>query len=202
MDTLGMHWTPYFSPTQRLFVSWQQGLVASLGAVMGVGFVIFLLYNPVKEDTVHHTAVVASEALCDIRLRARAMELSKDVVDNVLNDPKTLELVVAIAVKLLAQEDIKIAISSLLQSLFEDHYTQEITKKFVLKILRDPWIMEQIHVIAKEQTLQIIETKEVKDALIKLITESSGKMLDNIEVQHVAARAIRKSFIQAINPLR
>ncbi|CCW59860.1 unnamed protein product [Phytomonas sp. EM1] len=168
---------------------------------MGIGFVAFLLYAPVKEDTVHHTAVVASEALGDLRLKGRAVELSKEVVDNVLNDPKTLQLVVGIAVKLLAQEDTKIAISSLLRSLFEDHYTQEITKKFVLKILRDPWIMEQIHVIAKDHTLKIIETKEVKTALTKLFTECIERMVENSELQHSVARAIRVSLIRAINPL-
>lgn len=68
------------SPLRRLFTSWQQGVVASIGACMGIGVLIFLFYNPVKEDTVHHTAIVASEALADIRLRGEATQLSKEVV--------------------------------------------------------------------------------------------------------------------------
>lgn len=179
---------------RRLLASWQQGVVASIGAVMGIGFLVFLLYTPVKEDTIHHTAVVASEALADVRLRGRAVELSKDVVDSVLRNPNSLQLVVGVLVDLLAREETKIAVSSLLQSLFEDHYTQEVTKKFVLMIVRDPWITEQIQGIVKDQVLLLLANKEVQSALTQFLTSSAENSLDNPDLHFKAATAVRQSL--------
>ncbi|CAD2214792.1 hypothetical protein AGDE_05844 [Angomonas deanei] len=176
---------------RKMFASWQQGVVASLGAVMGIGFLMLLFYDPVKEDTVHHTAVVASEALNDVRLRSQAIQLSKDVVSNVLVDPKSLDLVVALVAQLLAQEQTKIAVSSLLQSLFEDHYTQEITKKFVLGIVRDPWIQEQIHLIVKDQMTLLLQDEDIKRKLTALLVESASTGLEDPTLHFTASRAIR-----------
>lgn len=190
----------YESGIERLFASWQQGVVASIGAVMGIGFILYLLYTPVKEDTVHHTAVVASEALDDIRLKEKALQLSKVIVMSVLQDEAFLKLVAELVRKLLAQEDTKIAVSSLLQSLFEDHYTQEVTKKFVLRIVRDPWIMEQLQVIVKEQALRLFEDKGVKRALSTFLTDSAAKSLSEPELQYETARAVRRSVAAVFNP--
>lgn len=208
-ETAGVKTTPSPPPPspprpqggiQLLFASWQQGVVASIGAVMGIGFIVYLLYTPVKEDTVHHTAVVASEALGDIRLRGKALQLSKDIVLSVLQDEQSLKLVVELVRKLLAQEDTKVAISSLLQSLFEDHYTQEVTKKFVLMIVRDPWIMDQLQVIVKEQVLRLLADEGVKKALSKFLTESASKSLGEPELQYETARAVRRSLVSVVNP--
>lgn len=185
---------------RRLFTSWQQGVVASIGAVMGIGFLLFFLYTPVKEDTVHHTAVVASEALGDLRLKNQAIQLSKDVVLEVLRDPKSLDAVVEVVVQLLAREETKIAISSLLQSLFEDHYTQEVTKKFVLMVVQDPWIQEQLQAITKEQVHRLLTDPDVKVALSNYLVDSATESLQAPQLHYETARAVRHSVASLVNP--
>ncbi|ORC93812.1 uncharacterized protein TM35_000016890 [Trypanosoma theileri] len=185
---------------RRLFTSWQQGVVASIGAVMGIGAICFFFYAPVKEDTVHHTAVVASEALGDVRLREQAIQLSKAVVESVLNDQKTLELVVRLVVQLLRQDDTMIAVSSFLRALFEDHYTQEVSKKFVLMTVLDPWIQEQLRGIAKDLAKGLLCDPEIKEALVNLLTVSAATSLQDEELRCDAARAVRLVAKLVINP--
>ncbi|EKF33651.1 hypothetical protein MOQ_002475 [Trypanosoma cruzi marinkellei] len=198
--TMGGSETSEESFGKRLFTSWQQGVVASIGAVMGIGAIGFFLYAPVKEDTVHHTAVVASEALGDLRLREQAIQLSKEVVENVLTDPKSLDLVVRLVVQVLRQDDTRIAVSSFLRSLFEDHYTQEVTKKFVLMTILDPWIQEQLRSIAKDLAKDLLNDPEVKRALVNLLTDSANTSLRDEELRYGAARAMRSVAKRTINP--
>ncbi|RNF27216.1 uncharacterized protein Tco025E_00523 [Trypanosoma conorhini] len=185
---------------RRLFTSWQQGVVASMGAVMGIGAVSFFFYAPVKDDTVHHTAVVASEALGDARLREQAIQLSKEVVENVLKDAKTLDLVVRLVVQVLRQDDTMIAVSSFLRALFEDHYTQEVTKKFVLMTVLDPWIQEQLRGIAKDLAKGLLKDPEVKKALVEFLTDSAVVSLRDEELRYDAARAVRSVAKRIVMP--
>lgn len=185
---------------KRLFTSWQQGVVASIGAVMGIGALSYFFYAPVKEDTVHHTAVVASEALGDLRLREQAIELSKVVVESVLKDQKSLDLVARLVVQLLRHEDTIIAVSSFLRSLFEDHYTQEMTKKFVLMTVLDPWIQEQLRHIAKELAKDLLKDPDVKKALVDFLRDSAVTALQNDEVHNDAACALKSVARRVLNP--
>ncbi|CBZ30517.1 conserved hypothetical protein [Leishmania mexicana MHOM/GT/2001/U1103] len=187
------------SLTRRLFASWQQGVVASIGAVMGIGFLLFFLYTPVKEDTVHHTAVVASEALADARLKGQAVQLSKDVVLEVLRNPKSLEATVDVVVELLAREETKIAVSSLLQSLFEDHYTQEVTKKFVLRVVQDPWIQDQLQMITEEQVRKLLNNAAIKTELSKFLLKAAVDSLEKPQLHYEVAKAMRHSVASLVN---
>ncbi|AYU82752.1 conserved hypothetical protein [Leishmania infantum JPCM5] len=187
------------SLTRRLFASWQQGVVASIGAVMGIGFLLFFLYTPVKEDTVHHTAVVASEALADARLKGQAVQLSKDVVLEVLRNPKSLDATVDVVVELLAREETKIAVSSLLQSLFEDHYTQEVTKKFVLRVVQDPWIQDQLQMITEEQVRKLLNNAAIKTELSKFLLKSAVDSLEKPQLHYEVAKAMRHSVASLVN---
>ncbi|KAG5468453.1 hypothetical protein LSCM1_02433 [Leishmania martiniquensis] len=184
---------------RRLLASWQQGVVASIGAVMGIGFLMYFLYTPVKEDTVHHTAVVASEALADARLKGQAVQLSKDVVLEVLRNPQSLDATVDVVVDLLAREETKIAVSSLLQSLFEDHYTQEVTKKFVLRVVQDPWIQDQLQVITEEQVRKLLNNAGVKTELSKFLLKSALDSLEKPQLHYEVAKAIRHSAASLVN---
>ncbi|KAK7197089.1 hypothetical protein NESM_000653900 [Novymonas esmeraldas] len=184
---------------RSLFASWQQGVVASIGAVMGIGFLVYFLYTPVKEDTVHHTAVVASEALADVRLRGHAVQLSKEVVLDVLRDPKSLDATADVVVGLLAREETKIAVSSLLQSLFEDHYTQEVTKKFVLQVVQDPWIQDQLQGITEEQVRKLLNNDSIKKELSRFLLESAVDGLEKPQLHYQVATAMRRSVASFFN---
>ncbi|CBH10342.1 hypothetical protein, conserved [Trypanosoma brucei gambiense DAL972] len=183
-----------------LFSSWQQGLVASIGAVTGIGAVGFFLYVSMKDDTVHHTAAVASEALGDARLRERATNLSKEVVESVLKDQKSVELVVGLVVRVLQEDDSMIAVSSFLRSLFEDHYTQEVTKKFVLMTLLDPWIQEQVRLIAKDLVKGLLRDPEVKKALVEFLSDSAATSLHDERLHYNMAHAVRSVAKRAVSP--
>ncbi|KAG5494134.1 hypothetical protein JKF63_01969 [Porcisia hertigi] len=184
---------------RRLLASWQQGVVASIGAVMGIGFLVYFLYTPVKEDTVHHTAVVASEALADSRLREQAVQLTKDVLLEVLRNPKSLDATVDVVVTLLGREETKIAVSSLLQSLFEDHYTQEVTKKFVLRVVQDPWIQDQLQMITEEQVRKLLNNAAIKTELSKFLLKSAMESLEKPQLHYEAAKAVRHSVASLAN---
>lgn len=186
----------------RLFALWQQGLVASIGAVMGIGLIIYCFSAPMKEDTVHHTAAMASEALQDPNLRLRAVELSKQVVREVLNDPNSLNLTVHLVVQLLSREEVKVAISSLLQNLFEDRYCQEMTKKFILVLLRDPWVGDQLDEITKKQIHRLLEDREVKMAFADYIAHAASETLQKPQIHDKSASAIRLTLIQLMNPVK
>lgn len=186
----------------RLFVVWQQGVVLSIGVIMGVAMVAYFFSTPMKEDTVHHTAVMASEALQNTNLQKRAIELSKLVVRDVLNDPNSLNLTVKLVTELLGREEVKIAISSLLLALFEDRYTQEITKKFILQILRDHWVTEQLDDLTKKQIYRLLANQELKNALSVYLTEAASNALQKEELHDLSASAIRCTFINLINPFK
>ncbi|KAG8349099.1 hypothetical protein TRVL_00051 [Trypanosoma vivax] len=188
------------SAWRRLFSSWQQGLFSSIGAVMGMSAIGVLLYVSLKEDTVHHTATVASEALGDARLREQATQLSKEVVECVLKDPKSLKLVVQLVVQVLRDDDSMIAVSSFLRTLFEDHYTQEVTKKFVLTTILDPWIQEQLRLIAKELVHDLLRDPSVKKALVVFLSDAAASSLHNERLHGDMAHAMRSIARQVVNP--
>lgn len=190
-----------WNDVRRLLTIWQQGLVASIGAVMGIAAIFYFFSAPMKEDTVHQTAVMASEALRDENLRTRAAELSKTVVTSVLNDPNTTILVQKIVVQLLEKEEVTVAVSSLLSSLFEDRYTQETTKKFVLNILRDPWVKEQVNGLTKQQVLRLLNDQEIKEAFSKFLSTGATEALVKDEIHTLSANAIRSILLQVVNPL-
>ncbi|CCD11976.1 unnamed protein product [Trypanosoma congolense IL3000] len=169
---------------------------------MGIGAIGLILYVSMRDDTVHHTAAVASEALGDVRLRERATQLSKEVVESVLKDKKSLDLVVGLVVRVLQEDDSMIAVSSFLRALFEDHYTQEVTKKFVLMTVLDPWVQEQIRVIAKDLVKDLLRDPEVKKALVKFLSECAATSLHDEKLHHDMAHTVRSVAKQAVNLFR
>lgn len=185
----------------RLFSVWQQGVVASIGMLMGLAGCLYFLFTPMKEDTVHHTAAMASEALQDANLQKRAVELSKIVVKDVLEDPQTLGLIVKLVSQLLARQDVQIAVSSLLQNLFEDRYTQEITKKFVLTLLRDRWVSDNLNELTKEQIHRLLQDEKVKQDFAKFLYNAASKTLQKREIHEEGAQAFRSTVLQIVNPL-
>eukprot|EP00796_Vickermania_ingenoplastis_P004412 gene4412-3211_t len=180
----------------RLFSFLQQGLVAGFGAVMSIAVIFYLFSTPMKEDTVHHTAAMASDALQDANLRKRATEFTKLIVQDVLNDPHSLHLVAKLVTQLLAREDVKTAVSSLLQALSEDRYTQEMTKKFILALLQDPWVSDQLDILTAKQAHRLLQNEEVKSAFAKYIAEAASETLQKPDIHDYSASAIRSTLLQ------
>jgi hypothetical protein len=185
---------------RSLFSSWQRGLVTSIGALTGIGAMIFFMWTPFREDSVRQTAAVASEALGDYKVREQAVQLSKEVVENVLRDAKSVDLVVHVVVKLLEQEDTKRAVTGFIQGIFEDRYTHEVTKKFVLSIVTDPWIRGKLDEIAKDLVLDLLRNPSVKEALTNYLLASASDALRQPELHVQTAEAVRGTLYATINP--
>ena len=186
---------------QRLFSSWQNGVVTSLGACCGVGSLLFFLWKPFREDSVHQTAVVASEALADFKIKVQAVALSKEVVEQVLRDPKSVELLVLVVGRLLQQPDTKKAVTSFLSSIFEDHYTKEVTKKFVIEILDSKEVRDHLDVVLYDLVIMLLKNPKVKDALVFYLLESASEALRDQSFHYQAGGALRSSLYFAVNPL-
>lgn len=183
-----------------LFSSWQKGIVTSVGACCGIGVVAFLLWQPFKEDSVHQTAVVASEALGDVKVREQAVMLSKEVVANVLRDPKSLELVVHVVAQLLQQEDTRTAVTSFIKGVFEDHYTKEVTRKFVVDIVDSRFVRDHLDLVAYDLVMNLLHDPKLKVALSKFLLEATGDALREPVLHARTASALRSTAYMTVNP--
>ena len=185
---------------ETVFSSWQKGVAASLGASMFVGGLAFVLWTPFKDDTLHNSSDLAQRTLGDAKVKEQALVLSKEVVSNILRDDRSVELLVTVITRLLKQEDSKLAVTSFIRSIFEDHYTQEITKKFVLKIILDPWIQEQLDRIAFDLTTNLLKDPKTKQVLVDLLIVAASEALADPKLHSSTAQAVRSTMYHTVNP--
>jgi hypothetical protein len=184
----------------RNIESWQRGILTGVGVVMGVGGVLYLLWDTFSSDATQQTKAVASDVLKDKDVRDRAFRATKELVQSVLRDGDAVELLVDVVQRLLAQERSRQSVSIFLQSIFEDHYTQEVTKQFVLTIVQDKWVREQLLVVARDLTLDLLQDPTAKEATTKFLVQTSMEALDSEMVQKSGGRAISGAVAGAITP--
>lgn len=181
-----------------LFSSWQKGVVTAVGATMGVGALIFVLWSPVKADTVNQTADIASQALEDQRLKQTAVQLTKEIVEEILTDKRSVKLLADVLTELLKEDTSKEAVTSFIKTIFEDHYTQEISKKFVLKIVGDPWVLDQLHHIFYGLIVDLLKDPNTKDVLQGVLVGAAVESLKDKELLSQTGRAVRSVVFQTI----
>ena len=167
---------------------------------MFVGGLAFVLWTPFKDDTLHNSSDLAQRTLGDAKVKEQALVLSKEVVSNILRDDRSVELLVTVITRLLKQEDSKLAVTSFIRSIFEDHYTQEITKKFVLKIILDPWIQEQLDRIAFDLTTNLLKDPKTKQVLVDLLIVAASEALADPKLHSSTAQAVRSTMYHTVNP--
>jgi len=172
--------------SDRVLSSWRGGIFTGIGAVMGCGGVVYLLRHPLRSDTVHQTADVASEALSDIRLRQQAIVLSKEVVNNILRNDESLNLLKDLLLRLLQQEETRNGLMMLLHGVFEDPYFQETTKKFVVRILSDAWIMERLTQMTHELGGDLLANETTKSQMVEFLQSTAGTAIESQEVKEKA----------------
>ena len=182
------------------FSSWQRGLFASLGACMGIGLLIYVFWTPIKNDVGAQTAIVATDALNDIKLKEQALVVSKEVVRKLLTDDSSAELVAKLVVKLLADDETRIAVSMFLKSIFEDYYTQEISKKFVLHLVADEWVRGQLLEISKGLVHDLLKNPEVKQSLVNFLVDSTETALADRGLRKNTGKAIRSTVWHTLMP--
>jgi hypothetical protein len=180
------------------FSKWQVGLYTGVGGCMGVGLLVYVFWNPLKSDVGQHAAVVASDALSDVKLREQAIGVSKEVVQSILRDDASLILVAGLIKRLLNEDETKLAASLFLKSIFEDQYTQEISKKFVLHLVSDGWVKSQLIEISKSLVHDLLQDPTVKQALTSFLLDSTENALRDPTLHKVAAQAIRHTVIKSV----
>ena len=183
---------------KHLFSSWQKGVVTAVGALMGVGALIYILWSPVKADTVNQTADIASQALEDQRLKQTAVQLTKDIVEEILTDKRSVKLLADVLTDLLKEDSSREAVTSFIKNIFEDHYTQEISKKFVLKIVGDPWVLDQLHHIFYGLIVDLLKDPSTKDVLQEVLVAAAVDSLKDKELLSQTGRAVRAIVLQTI----
>lgn len=157
-------------------------------AVAGIGF---LLWKPLKEDSVNQTAAMASEALGDFKVKGQAVILSKEIVHSVLQDPKSVELVVQVVASLLQKEDTRNAVTSFLRSVFEDRYTQAITRKFVVDIVSDKFVKDHLDELAFDLVMRLLEDPAIREKLTALLLDATSDALRDRRLHVTTGQALR-----------
>ena len=148
-------------------------------------------------DTVDRTATMAAKALVDVQ--EQAVVLSKAIVTNILQEEASVRLLIEVIHRLLSANDTRLTVTLFLQSIFEDHYTQEVTKDFVRRILTDRWVREKLHEVARQLVLDLLADPKTHDAMTTFLRETVEKTLDERSVQRSAGAAVRKSILHAFS---
>ena len=119
--------------------------------------------------------------------------LSKEVVENVLKDPKSVELVVQVVASLLQKEDTRVAVTSFIRSVFEDHYTKEISRKFVVEIIDSKLVREQLEVVAYDLVIDLLKNEKVREALSDFLLDATSDALKDKKLHASTGSAMRSA---------
>ena len=177
---------------ERIINHWRGGVFTGVGVITGCGCLIFLLRTQLRSDTVHQTVDVASEALGDLRLRQQAIVLSKEVVHNILRHEESLELLKDLLYHLLQQQETKNNLMMLLRNVLDDPYFQETTKKFVVRILGDAWIMERLTAITQNQARDLTQNENTRAHMTEFLKLTLSSALESQELREKATSAGRE----------
>ena len=187
-------------PFYHAFSSWQQGLFAGAGIGCGVGLAVYACWGQLKDDVGNQAATLAGNTLGDHQLKNKAVGLSKDVVRTVLSDDESVRLLVRIVTRLLGEDESRLAVSLCLKSIFEDKYTQEITKKFVLNIVADDWVRGQLIDVSKGLVEDLLQNPEIKALLVAFLLDATETALRDAHLHKTAGKTIRKVTYQTFVP--
>jgi len=167
---------------------------------MGVGSVLYLFWTPLQSDTVQKSSDVASKVLSDANVKTQAFLVSKQVVVGVLQDEVSVQLLVDVIARLLAQDSSRQAVSIFLKGLFDDEYTREISKHFVLQLVGDEWVHDQLLDILKTLVLDLLKDESTRRAMEQFLLDTSTTTLRDDEIRVIAGQAIRGAALSAVNP--
>ena len=117
--------------------TWQLGILGGIGLCMGVGTTLYVFWQPFRSDATLQSTEVASNVLGDARVKEGAVAITKEVLDNVLRDQSSVELLVGVIARLLQQEGTRTATVLFLQDLFNDPLTQDLAKRLIIDVARD-----------------------------------------------------------------
>ena len=159
------------------------GFFTGMGVTVGCGLILYAIRTPIRADTVNQTADVASEALSDHRLRQQAVVLSNEVVNKLLRNDEVTILVRDVLVRVLQQSETRNALMMLIHNVCDDKYFQETAKKFVIRTLNDPWIIEKINDISSTTAHNLTKNTSLQKEIADILKTSAIKALESERVQ-------------------
>lgn len=180
--------------TWQMLSSWQRGLFTALGAAMGIGGLVYIFWVPLRSDTVHQTTIMASEALTDVHVKKQAVVLTKEIVRDVLQDESSVKLLTEVVGRLLAKKETRRSVALFLKSTFEDNYTQEITRKFVLDVVTSEWVYDKLLDVLRDLVIDLLDDPKTRAVMTKFLLETTTEALRKEELHRTAGRAVRASL--------
>ena len=111
---------------------------------MGVGTMLYVFWQPFRSDAALQGSEVASTVLNDVKVKEGVVAITKEVVENVLRDPSSTELLVGVIARLLQQEGTRTATILFLEDLFNTPLTQDLAKRLVIDVTRDDWVRQAL----------------------------------------------------------
>eukprot|EP00794_Sanderia_malayensis_P020493 gene20493-22509_t len=160
-----------------------------LGILSAVGFGIYMFREPIKDNLSDEVADVASRSLGDQNVVLRANEISKAIVNEVLNDSNTLELATDFVVKLLEHEDIRVK-----------------AQHFVISVMDAPETRMHVNRLAAGTVASVLETESTRQLLLDFVksilleeeTVESCKQLLNAVASDPQSKQILADFFKDV----
>jgi hypothetical protein len=188
------------SQFRRFVHTWQLGILGGIGLCMGIGSMLWLFWQPFRSDATLKSTDLASDVLSDARVREGAVQVTKEVVENVLRDPSSVDLLVGVLTRLLQQEGTKLATIIFLEELFNDPLTQDLARRLIIDVARDEWTKESLSDVARVLVLNLLKEQIVKKALTDLLLRSATDALRNEELQRTTSQSVRKTVAGVVMP--
>lgn len=180
--------------------TWQLGILGGIGMCMGVGTILYVFWKPFRSDATLQSTEVASNVLSDARVKEGAVAITKEVVETVLRDPSSVDLVVGVLVRLLQQEGTRTATIIYLEELFNDPLTQDLVKRLIIDVARDDWTKGALADVTKTLVLDLLKEPVVKKALTDLLLRSATDALRNEELQRTTSQSVRSTVVGVVMP--
>ncbi len=185
----------------RKFVNmWQLGILGGIGLCMGVGTMLYVFWKPFRSDATLHSTDLASNVLSDARVKEGAVAITKEVVENVLRDPASVDLLVGVLSRLLQQEGTRLATVLYLEELFNDPLTQDLVKRLIIDVARDDWTKDSLSDVTRTLLLDVLKQQAVRKALTDLLLRSATDALRNEELQRTTSASVRRTVAGVIMP--
>jgi hypothetical protein len=188
------------SQFKRFVHTWQLGILGGIGLCMGVGTMFYVFWQPFRSDATLQGTEVASNVLSDARVREGAVQITKEVVEAVLKDPSSVELLVGVLTRLLQQPGTRVATIIYLEQVFNDPLTQDLAKRLIIDVARDEWTRDSLSDIARVLVLDLLKEAVVKKALTDLLLRSATDALRDEELQRTTSQSVRRTVAGVVMP--
>lgn len=153
-----------------------------LGLVVAVGLAVYMFREPLKENVADEIADVASRSLADESVVNNVNEMTKAVLQDIVNNPETAKLASSFVTSVLNREDVRQAAVAL-----------------AYHILGDPGTQERINKIAIQTFSGLLQDERTRNNILELvkllILDASTKASCQILLRDVLRDPETKDFV-------